>query len=120
MDGVRQEATARLLGSAREIASRRGLQIVSEPHLDQAAVAMDAGMVARLAGAVERTGHPVYHMSCGAGHDAMIVARRMPAALLLLRSPGGVSHHPDESVVEEDVAAALAAGLECLEDFARG
>ena len=120
VDDVRIAATERLLGCAREIASRRGLEIISEPQLDQAAVAMDSGMVARLAQAVSRTGHPVHRMSCGAGHDAMIVARRMPAAMLLLRSPGGISHHPDESVVEEDVAAALWAGLECLEGFARG
>ena len=120
VDEVRVAAVARLLGCAREIASRRGLQIIDEPRLDQSAVAMDSGMVARLARAVKRTGHPVHHMPCGAGHDAMIVAGRMPAALLLLRSPGGVSHHPDESVAEEDVAAALGVGLEYLEEFGRG
>ncbi len=27
--------------------------------------------------------------------------------MLFLRSPGGISHHPDETVLEEDVAAAL-------------
>ena len=119
VDEVRVAATARLLGCAREIALRRGLEIISEPQLDQAAVAMDSAMIASLAHAVGRTGHPVHLMPCGAGHDAMIVARRMPTAMLLLRSPGGISHHPDESVVEEDVAAALGAGLECLEEFAR-
>ena len=50
-------------------------------------------------------------MTSGAGHDAMIVARRMPAAMLFLRSPGGISHHPDETVLPEDVAAALEVGL---------
>jgi allantoate deiminase len=30
-----------------------------------------------------------------------------PMAMLFLRSPGGVSHHPDESVRPEDVAIAL-------------
>jgi allantoate deiminase len=49
-------------------------------------------------------------MVSGAGHDAMIMARRVPASMLLLRSPGGISHHPDESVLEEDVEAALAVG----------
>ena len=112
VDDVRIAATERLLGCARDIASRRRLEIISEPQLDQAAVAMDSRMMASLARAVSRTRHPVHRMPCGAGHDAMIVARRMPAAMLLLRSPGGISHHPDESVVEEDVAAALWAGLE--------
>ena len=40
----------------------------------------------------------------------MIMARRMPAAMLFLRSPGGISHHPDETVLPEDVAAALKVG----------
>jgi len=53
-------------------------------------------------------------MTSGAGHDAMIVARRVPAAMLFLRSPGGLSHHPDEAVLPGDVEAALATGLEFL------
>ena len=31
----------------------------------------------------------------------------MPAAMLFLRTPGGISHHPDETVEPEDVATAL-------------
>jgi allantoate deiminase len=50
-------------------------------------------------------------MMSGAGHDAMIVAPHIPSAMLFLRSPGGLSHHPDESVLAEDVDAALQAGL---------
>jgi allantoate deiminase len=44
----------------------------------------------------------------------MILARRVPAAILFLRSPRGLSHHPDEAVLPEDVAAAFATGLEFL------
>jgi allantoate deiminase len=58
---------------------------------------------------------PAHRMTSGAGHDAMIMARRMPAAMLFLRSPGGVSHHPDETVLVEDVAAALESGVAFLE-----
>ena len=49
----------------------------------------------------QRSGLPVHRMASGAGHDAMILAGRMPAAMLFLRSPGGISHHPDETVLEE-------------------
>jgi allantoate deiminase len=56
-------------------------------------------------------------MTSGAGHDAMIMAERVPSAMIFLRSPGGVSHHPDEAVREEDVAHALAAGLEFVRRF---
>ena len=49
----------------------------------------------------------------------MIVARRVPSAILFLRSPGGISHHPDESVLVEDVAVAFATGMRFLEDWVR-
>jgi len=54
-------------------------------------------------------------MTSGAGHDAMIVARRVPTSVVFLRSPGGLSHHPDESVLLGDVEAAYRAGLEFLQ-----
>ena len=82
---------------------------------------MDASLVESLRQSVEHSGYPVHKMMSGAGHDAMIMATRMPAAMLFLRSPGGISHHPDETVLPEDVAAALAAGkgfLEKLEESA--
>ena len=51
-------------------------------------------------------------------HDAMVMAARLPTAMLFLRSPGGISHHPDETVREEDVEAALEVGRKFLERIA--
>ena len=62
---------------------------------------------------------PIHKMTSGAGHDAMIMARRMPAAMLFLRSPGGISHHPGENVRAEDVEAAMATGLLFLNELDR-
>ena len=42
-----------------------------------------------------------------AGHDAVMLARVAPVAMLFVRCAGGVSHHPAESVAEPDVAVAL-------------
>jgi allantoate deiminase len=100
-----------LLELARSIAAHRRLQLSHEIRLDQPATPMDATLKGLLERAVAQAGVPVHHLSSGAGHDAMIVARRMPVAMLFLRSPGGISHHPNEAVHESDVAAALAAGL---------
>jgi allantoate deiminase len=106
-DDVRREAVSKLTDRARQIAASRGLTVRWEPRLDQPAVAMDTGLTSLF---------PALHkMTSGAGHDAMIVARRMPTAMLFLRSPGGISHHPDETVLAEDVAAALEAGIGFLE-----
>ena len=53
-------------------------------------------------------------MTSGAGHDAMILAPIVPSTMLFLRSPGGLSHHPDETVLPQDVEAALATAMEFL------
>jgi allantoate deiminase len=106
-DAVRREAARQMIDCAQQIAVRRGLKVRWEPRLDQSAVAMDAGLMELLG--------PFHRMTSGAGHDAMILARRIPAAMLFLRSPGGISHHPDESVLAEDVAAALETGMRFLE-----
>ena len=71
----------------------------------------------QLANAVQAAGYPVHRMSSGAGHDAMIVAPHVPSTMLFIRSPGGVSHIPKESVNESDVAAALTAGLRFFHDL---
>jgi len=118
-DDVRRDLVKRLLQCAEKIASARCLTVSWKQHLDQAAVAMDPRFVQMLERAVASTGCPVHRMSSGAGHDAMIVARRLPAAMLFLRSPGGISHHPDESVLAEDVAAALDVGMAFLRELER-
>ena len=78
---------------------------------------MDATLVETLKHSVSHSGYPVHQMVSGAGHDAMIMANRMPAAMLFLRSPGGISHHPDETVRPEDLAAALVTGKAFLEEL---
>lgn len=118
-DGVRSGAVARLLDGAQQIAARRGLTFTSELRLDQAAAPMDAGLTELLAQALRAGEYPDHRMPSGAGHDAMIMAKRMPAAMLFLRSPGGISHHPDESVLAQDVAAALATGERFLDELER-
>jgi allantoate deiminase len=67
---------------------------------------------------MEAAGLPAKTMASGAGHDAMVMAARMPTAMLFLRSPGGISHNPAESVREEDVEAALHVGRRFLERLA--
>jgi allantoate deiminase len=114
-DAVRHDLITRLLRSADQIATGRCLKVSWEQRLDQAAVAMHPDLTELLERAVASAGRPVHRMASGAGHDAMIVARRMPAAMLFLRSPGGISHHPDETVLAEDVDAALDVGQEFLE-----
>jgi allantoate deiminase len=117
-DDARATAVETLLDTARKISARRQLSVHWDTHLDQRSVAMSPAFVAGLERAVAAQGVPVHRLDSGAGHDAMIMATRMPVAMLFLRSPRGISHHPDEAVIEGDVAAALGAGLAFLEDLA--
>ena len=116
-DSIRKHTVSGLIELAEEIATRRDLTVSSELLLDQAAVAMDRQGTSALEAAVVAAGHQTHRMNSGAGHDAMILARRMPVAMLFLRSPRGISHHPDESVLAEDVAAALTVGMKFLEQL---
>ena len=71
-------------------------------------------MTVFLSDAIQAAGFPIKTMPSGAGHDAMVMATRVPTAMLFLRSPGGISHHPDEAVLQEDVEASLRVGWEFL------
>lgn len=106
-DVARKMAVESLLTLAEAIAARRGLVLQCVRQMDQPAVPMDERLTAFLAEAMEAVGLPGKRMPSGAGHDAMVMAARLPTAMLFLRSPGGLSHHPDEAVLEEDVTAAL-------------
>jgi N-carbamoyl-L-amino-acid hydrolase len=53
-----------------------------------------------------------------AGHDAGVLARHLPAAMLFVRNPTGRSHHPDEDAREEDCLAACAVLAGALADVA--
>jgi allantoate deiminase len=114
-DASRISAVEELIEDANEIAARRGLALQRTDHLNQPAVPMDERLTSFLGGAIEAIGMPLKEMPSGAGHDAMVMATRVPAAMLFLRSPGGISHHPAEAVREEDVEAALQVGGKFLE-----
>ncbi len=114
-DAVRAVALDKILHEAQAAADRRGCEFGWHQTMDQQAVPMDSELADLLDTAVRRAGVQPVRMVSGAGHDAMIVAARVPSCMLFLRSPGGLSHHPDESGVTKDVISALVAGMEFLQ-----
>jgi allantoate deiminase len=113
-DETRRFSVERILGMGAAIADQRGLKFHAQMRLDQAAVRMDADLVA----IAQKTCHAPL-ITSGAGHDAMIMAEKVPSVMIFLRSPGGISHHPDESVLPGDIDLALEAGLRLLKELAR-
>lgn len=117
-DETRIAAVRQTCNTAEQIASRRGLDVRIEELLSQLAVAMDRRLVTLVEKALEGVGEVPRRMVSGAGHDAMIMAEKVPAAMMFIRSVGGISHHPAESVRVEDVDKAIRAGCYVLAAFA--
>jgi allantoate deiminase len=117
-DETRTQAVGELVRQAQAIAARRGLSVREGALLNQSAVVMDSFLVAEIEQAILRTGCKPHRMVSGAGHDAMILAEKVPAAMIFLRTPGGISHDPAESVAGEDVEKAIQCGLHLLDQFA--
>jgi len=113
-DEARNIAVESLTSTAHAAGAKRHVRVVTQTQLEQSAVPLDPHLTNVLHNAAARAGFPSNRMTSGAGHDAMILAPTIPSTMLFLRSPGGLSHHPDESVLPQDVEAALATALEFL------
>ncbi len=106
-DEVRLAAGKTLLLGAEATAKARGTEVAIVQTNEQNAVEMDVALGQSLTRAALSAGEAPHGMTSGAGHDSMILANYMPSAMLFVRSPGGISHHASESVLVEDVEAAL-------------
>jgi allantoate deiminase len=116
-DEIRRRALNALLSSAEAIAAKRQIAVDHVVEHEQPAVALSPELAAIAEESLSAAGVRPTRMISGAGHDAMIIAARIPATMIFLRNPGGISHHPDESVMADDVATALRAGLSFLDLF---
>ena len=117
-DELRTRAVDDLIRQAHTIADRRGLSVQESTLLSQRAVAMDPFLIGEIQKAISQTGCQPHRMVSGAGHDAMILAEEVPSAMIFLRTPGGISHDPAESVARDDVEKAIACGLHLLDQLA--
>lgn len=78
------------------IADEEGLGLeLTETH-GKAPVALDAGLRDVLEEAAGAEGARTLRLPSGAGHDAMVLAQHVPAAMLFVPSRGGISHSPEE------------------------
>ena len=117
-DAIRTRAVGDLTQHAHGIGARRGLTVKETIFLSQPAVAMNPFLVGAIENAIVKTGSEPHRMASGAGHDAMILAEEIPSAMIFLRTPGGISHDPAESVAQGDVEKAIECGLHLLDQLA--
>jgi N-carbamoyl-L-amino-acid hydrolase len=111
LDAVRRQAYDR--------ADRDGTTLEVFPESASPAVEFDADLRDRLARLLGHDGEPAPVLPTQAGHDAGILAAAgVPAAMLFVRNPTGISHSPAEHAERDDCLAGVAALARVIEDLA--
>jgi N-carbamoyl-L-amino-acid hydrolase len=98
--------------------AEQGVTLTVHPDSYTPAVRFDPGLRDRIVSVLAAAGVDVPVLPTGAGHDAGILAARVPTAMLFVRNPTGVSHSPAEHAEEADCEAGVRALALVLEDLA--
>jgi len=102
-----QEAERRLAAFLVQLASDEGVAIQTRRLARFEPVTFDAGVAALIARVAARLGHSCRPMTSGAGHDAQMMARLCPTAMVFVPSVKGISHNPAEHTAPEHLAAGV-------------
>jgi acetylornithine deacetylase/succinyl-diaminopimelate desuccinylase-like protein len=90
-----------VLETLERVAGEEQLELeVSETHR-KPPTPLDPGLQDVLTESAAEVGATARRMPSGAGHDAMVLAKRVPAAMLFVPSRGGISHSPEEFTAPE-------------------
>ncbi len=103
--------------TARRAAAAQGVEVSMRRESFTPPVEFDPALRARLARALAARGIAAPVLATGAGHDAGVLAARLPAAMLFIRNPTGVSHSPAEHADLADCEAGVAALAAVLEEL---
>lgn len=104
-DQALTEAEQRLEGFVTEVAKREGLSATTRRLARFSPVRFDPGVVDTITRAAEHLDLSCMRMTSGAGHDAQMLARIAPAAMIFVPSIAGTSHNPDEDTTREHLDA---------------
>ena len=108
-DVDRDASLQRIRDVSDRICAERGLSSHWQETHSAAAVDCAQRLQAAQLQALESLGLGPIQLMSGAGHDAMAMAHITDVGMFFIRCAGGVSHHPDESVLQDDVAWGIAA-----------
>lgn len=104
-DRILCEAESRLAVFLDDLAGDEGVSIMTTSLARFEPVEFDAGMVDLVEATAERLGHSTRRMPSGAGHDAQMLARICPTAMVFTPSVNGLSHNIAEFTEDGDVEA---------------
>jgi len=91
-----QLAEQRLRDHLAALEEQEGVKITSEQLVRFEPVVFDTGLASEIEASARRLGFSHRRMTSGAGHDAQMIARVAPSAMIFVPSRGGVSHNPRE------------------------
>jgi N-carbamoyl-L-amino-acid hydrolase len=103
-----RDALERVLDGVRAAAEGDGIEAEWDLETADEGCVFDGDLRDALHEAARAEGHAAVDLAAYAGHDAGVLARHLPAAMLFVRNPTGISHNPAESASEEDCLAACA------------
>ncbi len=109
-----------VLSGARDAASSNRVGCAAHRESLSEAVVFDPVLRDRVSRALSGAGIAAPALPTGAGHDAGILAARLPTAMLFVRNPTGVSHSPAEHASMADCEAGVVALAAVLADLAGG
>ena len=109
-----QQAEAALASFVQRLAAEQRVTITSQPLARTEPVVFDARLVRLIESAAQARGHAVRRMTSGAGHDAQMMARVCPSAMLFVPSVDGISHNPREHTAPADLARGATVLLDVL------
>jgi beta-ureidopropionase / N-carbamoyl-L-amino-acid hydrolase len=114
---LEKTATA-IRSAARDAAAGHGVTLAVRQESYTPLVRFDEDLRDRITGVLAAAGITAPTLPTGAGHDAGVLAPRVPAAMLFVRNPAGVSHSPAEHADLADCEAGVHALALVLQDLA--
>ena len=115
-----QTAESRLADFLATLAGREGVTVETEQLVRFEPVVFDTALADRIQAAAQRRGLPHRRMTSGAGHDAQMLARIAPSAMIFVPSRGGISHNPREHTDDDQLALGAQVLLDVVQDCLRG
>jgi N-carbamoyl-L-amino-acid hydrolase len=104
-DALLKRAEQRLAEFLSQLARDEGVEIQTHSLARFAPVVFDKTIAQLVARTALRLGHSCRPMTSGAGHDAQMLARICPTAMIFVPSIKGISHNPGEDTQPEHLAA---------------
>ena len=117
-DQALQAVVDEVLAAAGTAAAVHGVRLAAGPESVTEAVEFDPGLRSTVAAALAARQIAAVPLPTGAGHDAGVLAARVPAAMLFVRNPTGVSHAPSEHAEPADCETGVRALAAVLAELA--